>query len=70
MRKVTQLATAQVGQHTISVRLTGDQVIIAWPTGVEHHVSAAKFPETAAAVTRLFSNASLALAQLQAGGAK
>jgi hypothetical protein len=70
MQQRTVLATVQVGKHTLTVELVStpeaDQVVINWP-GVATHVSAAKFPEVAATLTRLFSNASMTLARTKAG---
>jgi hypothetical protein len=60
------LATAQVGQHNIIIELAGDTVVVRWPEE-PLQASAAKFPDAAATLTRLFANASMQLARIKAG---
>jgi hypothetical protein len=68
MTNPTILASAKIGGHSITVQLTEldghAEVTITWPDRATT-TSDRRFPELAATLTRLFSNASIELARMK-----
>jgi hypothetical protein len=65
------LASIKIGGHPITIELIDPPdapatVTITWPKEVLS-ISSRRFPDFAASITRLFANASTALARIKAG---